>query len=95
MITLDQRTSSEISKDLARRVAAIRKRRGYTQASCALRAGVSQGSLKRFEQSGEVSFTSLIKIAIALGLEDELDQLFRYTAPASIREIIRAQKNEQ
>lgn len=49
------------------------------------------GSVKRFERSGEISFLSLIKIATALELEEELEHLFVDVPPASIEEIIRGQ----
>ena len=47
------------------------------------------GSVKRFEQSGEISLLSLIKIAIALDISDQLECLFEDIPPASIEEIIR------
>lgn len=53
--------------------------------------GVSLGSVKRFERSGEISFLSLIKIATALELNEELEHLFEDVPPVSIEEIIRGQ----
>ncbi|BAK47584.1 hypothetical protein CXIVA_16180 [Clostridium sp. SY8519] len=49
------------------------------------------GSLKRFEQTGEVSLHSLTKMAIALGLEEQLLELFADIPPATIEEVIREQ----
>ena len=54
----------------------MRKRKKITQKQLAARSGVSLGSLKRFEQSGEISLQSLKKIAIALDMENELEGLF-------------------
>ena len=56
-----------------------------------MRSGVSLGSVKRFEQSGEISLQSLSKIAIALGVEDELLNLFDDVPFASIEEVINEQ----
>ncbi len=39
---------------------------GYTQMECAIRSGVSLGSLKRFESSGQISLESLLKLAFVL-----------------------------
>ena len=39
-------------------------------------SGVSYGSIKRFEATGQISLISLIKIATALGVADELRELF-------------------
>ena len=76
MITLFQRTWKEIDTDIAKRMIRLRKRKKLSQRELAAKSGVSLGSLKRFEQSGEISLQSFTKLAIALGVEDELDNLF-------------------
>ena len=85
------KTPGEIQKLVAERIRMIRKRRKISQEKLSELSGVSLGSVKRFEQSGEVSFLSLIKIATALGLNDELEHLFEDVLPLSIEEIIRGQ----
>ena len=69
----------------------MRKRKKITQKQIAARSGVSLGSLKRFEQSGEISLQSLKKIAIALDMENELEGLFENVPFASIEEVINEQ----
>lgn len=69
----------------------MRKRKKITQKQLAARSGVSLGSLKRFEQSGEISLQSLTKIAIALDVENELEGLFDNVPFASIEEVINEQ----
>ncbi len=69
----------------------MRKRKKITQKKLAARSGVSLGSLKRFEQSGEISLQSLTKIAIALDVENELEDLFNNVPFASIEEVINEQ----
>ena len=91
MINLLQKTPSEIDRGIARRLAALRKRRKISQQELAKRSGVSLGSIKRFEQSGEISLCSLSKLAIALGVDAELDALFSEVPFESIEEVIRAQ----
>ncbi len=78
--------------DIAQRLSSIRKRRKISQAKLAALSGVSLGSLKRFEQTGEISLNSLTKLALALGVEDELDGLFTHVAPLSIEEVINGQR---
>jgi len=51
------------------------------------KSGVSYGSIKRFEQSGEISLISLTKIAISV----ELENLFEDMPILSIEEIINGQ----
>lgn len=91
MINLYQKTWTEINNDIAQKIVCLRKRKKITQKKLAARSGVSLGSLKRFEQSGEISLQSLTKIAIALDVENELEDLFNNVPFASIEEVINEQ----
>lgn len=91
MINLYQKTWTEIKNDIAQKIVRLRKRKKITQKQLAARSGVSLGSLKRFEQSGEISLQSLTKIAIALDVENELEDLFNNVPFASIEEVINEQ----
>lgn len=94
MISLYQKTQktwTEINNDIAQKIVRLRKRKKITQKQLAVRSGVSLGSLKRFEQSGEISLQSLTKIAIALDVENELEDLFNNVPFASIEEVINEQ----
>lgn len=79
------------NNDIAQKIVRLRKRKKITQKQLAVRSGVSLGSLKRFEQSGEISLQSLTKIAIALDVENELEDLFNNVPFASIEEVINEQ----
>lgn len=91
MINLYQKNWTEINNDIAQKIVRLRKRKKITQKQLAARSGVSLGSLKRFEQSGEISLQSLTKIAIALDVENELEDLFNNVPFASIEEVINEQ----
>ena len=91
MISLYQKTWLEINMEIADRIVRLRKRKKISQKELAVRAGVSLGSLKRFEQTGEISLKSLTMLAIALGVEGELDTLFSEVPFESIEEIINGQ----
>ena len=91
MINLYQKTRTEINNNIAQKIVRLRKRKKITQKQLAARSGVSLGSLKRFEQSGEISLQSLTKIAIALDVENELEDLFNNVPFASIEEVINEQ----
>ncbi len=92
MINLYQKTWNEIDNDIANRMVKLRKRRKITQKALSAKSGVSLGSIKRFEQSGEISLQSLTKLAIALDVEGELDTLFDSVPFQSIEEVINEQK---
>lgn len=91
MINLYQKTWTKINNNIAQKIVRLRKRKKITQKQLAARSGVSLGSLKRFEQSGEISLQSLTKIAIALDVENELEDLFNNVPFASIEEVINEQ----
>ncbi len=91
MINLYQKTWSEINNEIAGKIVQLRKRKKITQKELAIRSGVSLGSVKRFEQCGEISLQSFTKLAIALGVEGELESLFDEVPFASIEEVIDGQ----
>lgn len=81
-------TAEELDQKLAQRVRNIRKRRSISQEKLASMSGVSYGSIKRFETSGQISLISLTKIAMALDIEDELRNLFKKVPYKDIQEVI-------
>ena len=81
-------TPEELDQKLAQRVRKIRKRRSITQEKLASISGVSYGSIKRFETTGQISLLSLTKIAIALDLADELGNIFTQVPYKDIQEVI-------
>jgi transcriptional regulator with XRE-family HTH domain len=91
MIKLYQKTWMEINTDIADRMVRLRKRKKISQKELAARSGVSLGSLKRFEQRGEISLQSFTKLAIALEVEGELEALFCEVPFGSIEEVINEQ----
>ncbi len=89
---LKLKTPREINQDIAKRIRNIRKKQKLTQVRLSEKSGVSLGSVKRFENTGEISLMSLTKIAFALGMENELDELFSKVTYQSIQEVIDAQR---
>ena len=88
MIDLDQQTPPEVMRAVAARVRLRRKELKLTQAELAHRAGVSFGSYKRFEQTAQIAFESLVKISFALDCEGDFNHLFERRGYASIQEVI-------
>ena len=80
-------TPLEINMGIAKRVRALRQRRKISQAKMSELSGVSLGSLKRFESTGEISLLSLTKIAIALDVQSELKGLFADVPFLTIEEV--------
>lgn len=81
-------TNTEIALKIATQFKHLRKLRHISQKDLATQSGISYGSIKRFEQTGEVSFSSLIKLAQVLGAVDEFLKLFNSYEYKSIEEAI-------
>ena len=87
-------TSEELDKKIADRVRQIRKRRSISQQKLAEMSNVSYGSVKRFESTGQISLISLTKIATALGIADDLRNLFTEIPYRNIQEVINESKSQ-
>ena len=85
---LNQKTPKEIAKSLADKIKKHRKKLKISQEVLAQKSSVSLGSIKRFETKYEISLISLIKIAIALNLDNEFANLFTTKTYSSIDEVI-------
>lgn len=81
-------TAEELDQKLADRVRNIRKRRSISQQKLAEMSGVSYGSIKRFETTGQISLISLTRIAMALGIADELRTIFSQVPYRSMEEVL-------
>ncbi len=63
----------------------LRLGENMTQKELADRMGVSVGTIKRFERTGEIQFSSLLTLALVLGRLDDFDAVFtRPRTPASL-----------
>ena len=85
-------TAEELDQKLAQKVRNIRKRRSISQERLASMSGVSYGSIKRFETSGQISLISLTKIAMALDIADDIRNLFTTVPYRDIQEVINETK---
>lgn len=80
---------SEISELIAKHAKQKRLAMNLAQQTLATRAGVSYGSLKKFETTGQISLKSLLKIALVLDALNEFEQLFSPpTLPSSLDQLL-------
>ncbi|MEI7977791.1 MAG: helix-turn-helix transcriptional regulator [Bacteroidota bacterium] len=80
-----EKTTFDLLTDLAQKHKVLRKQAGLTQTELAKRSGVSLGSIKRFELTGQISLESLLKsvqvlnrisdFELILNLNDNLMQI--------------------
>lgn len=81
-------TAEELDLKIAQRVRDIRKRRSISQKRLSEMSGVSYGSVKRFETTGQISLVSLTKLAMALDIAGDLRNIFTQIPYLDIQEVI-------
>lgn len=70
--------------ELADRLKQVRLLRRWKQSTLAERAGVSLATLRRFEQTGQVSLKSLLRLSFALGRLSDFGALMQAPPADSI-----------
>lgn len=86
---------TEVAKDISKRAKQKRIQLNLTQQELAERSGVSFGSVKRFEQKGEVSLKHLLRMAIVLRSADDFELLFKEERYQSIDDVIREKSKKE
>ena len=79
-------TEKATIENLVERFKARRKERKLSQKALAQASGVSYASIKRFEQTGEISLRSLVKLANAIGCLSDFEELFKHEIILSVKE---------
>ena len=75
----------DVMRECAKRVRELRIRQNITQKELAERVGVAEGTIKRFEKTGEAQFRTVLSIALVLRrLEDFIDLFKIPDVPASL-----------
>lgn len=82
------KTPQNTMLQIAQREKVIRKKKKLSRSELSKKSNVSYGSLKRFEETGNISLASLVKLAMALDCIEDLECLFRSKKPESIEDII-------
>ena len=95
MRTLQMMNSDEVALEIAHRARSRRLDLNLTQRGLSARAGISLGSLKRFERTGQIAFVSLIRIAVVLDAITELESWFEAPEFRSIDEALANAKQRQ
>lgn len=78
-----------IKQGVGDRLRTARKSIKMSQDVLADRSGVSLGSIKRFERTSEISLSSLLKLAMVLGYENDFNNLFTRKNYQSIFDVVK------
>ena len=91
------KTPKEVLDEIAARAKTYRLAENLTQTGLAVHSGVSLGTIKRFERTGQISLISLLKLAMVLEGLDDFDQIFpkKEPMPASIDELLKEPKTRK
>lgn len=92
---LDDFNPASIAKKIAGRMRERRLERNLTQKGLATKAGISLGTLKRFEHIHEISLKHLLMIALVLDATEEFAALFAKQHYQSIDEVIMLSKTKK
>lgn len=71
------KTPAKVMQELVTRTQQLRKQNGVSQLELAKRSGVSFGSVKRFETTGQISLDSLLKIAYFFNRLEDFTTVFK------------------
>lgn len=82
-------TPKEKQLQLADKIKKIRKSEKITQKRLAILSGVTYSSIRRFEETGEISLNGFIKILFALDLYDVFDQLLSKSIYKTLEDAIK------
>lgn len=79
---------SHALRELGTRARELRLLRALKQEELASRAGVGVMTVRRFEQTGRASLENVLRIAMALGVDEAFDQLFQLPKYRSLDEAL-------
>lgn len=97
MLSINILSSDELLDTIKANFKQRRLDEALTQEGLANKSGVSLGSVKRFEQTGQISLESLLKIALVLGCLDEFKNLGKKENQQyhSIKELMESEKKRK
>lgn len=79
----------EVATQLAARMMKLRLARDLKRVTLAERAGLSASTIKRFEQTGQITLDNLLKLAMTLGCLDQFAGIFAAPPATSLAELER------
>ena len=79
-------TEQSVVNGIVERMKKKRKQMKISQRELSQKSGVTYASIRRFESTGEISLTSLLKIAHALDALKDFENLFKGQAITSLKD---------
>lgn len=92
---LSQRNPAAIARQVGHRLRELRLARGWTQEEVAERAGVAVSTLKLLEAKGQGAFLRLVKVAVVLGVDGAVRELFAGDGAAESIEAVKLSERKR
>ena len=83
---VNTQTIQAVTGQLVEREKQRRKKMNLSQRELAKKSGISYASIRRFENIGEISLNSLLKIANALDCLEDFNLIFKQPALKSLKD---------
>ena len=81
------KTPLDVLRNMALKVKTLRKEASLTQPELSKKSGISIGSLRRFEQTGQISLASLLKILNVLGRLSDMEAILKSNKEKNIEDL--------
>jgi len=97
-MSLILKSTHEMAISIAQKARIKRLSLNLSQKTLSQQSGVSHGTLKKFEQSGDISLASLLKIALSLDEFEIFESLFTNkskTLPSSLDQLLLEEEREK
>ena len=82
-----EKNHSDVLIELSRKAKTLRKSLKLTQQALSERSGVSYGSIKRFESTGQISLESLLRIAHVFDRLEDFDLVFALDEDSDVNKL--------
>ena len=92
MVSVVMMSSQDIAAELSARLKSRRLEQNLTLKGLARRSGVSLGTLKKFERTGQISLLSFIRLVVALKDEAALESLLLEPKLSTLDEVLQSAK---
>ena len=86
------KTPEETLLDLSSKFKRIRLTKKWKRSTLSKRSGVTESTLRRFEQTGEVSMKNFLKLIHATGRLDEMEALLNPPVATSIKDLVKKEQ---
>ena len=95
ILPINLQTPKEMMDLIAHRFRQLRLHQNRTRAALAARAGINENTIKRFENTGQITLANLLRLALVMDAQQEFLNLFPQTQVQSIAALEKQAQHRQ